>query len=253
MEKKTVSEFLKNLFIFVVVIIVFLAFLFYIIPKDEEITENHVKIYGQDSNEVLQVKYSMICDEVKSEFENTKIYEINNKYLSELIVDNKISNRENSISQELINLNKKKYYDEIMILSESLIEPILENYDIEQERRWRNYEFYFDNYNFKNSSKSDTSFIFYNKRSILKNFAESEVKANCSFVISPYVKEVYYITLINDTVETVEIDLITFDGEEKLSKYINLNTRKPIIEIKKIDSGFVRSDEKYEFTFKIWS
>ena len=224
----------------------FFSFLIYIITEDKVVyEEDKIQVYGENSDESLKIKYQLVCDEIKSEFEFTKISEINNRYLSDLIVEKKISNRENSISQEIVSMHKKGYDNQSIKLSEELIESILNSFDDKEQRKWVNYHFYYN--------EGNSSFIFYDKKSVLTEFNNSKIGVNCSFYTSPYYLERYYITFNNDSVEVVEVNLITFDGEEKLSKYIDLNTRKSIVDIKKIESEFVLTEEKYFFNFLVWS
>ncbi len=235
----------KNILIEGFLILCFFLFLISLIPNENSSVESErIQTFGKNTPEALELKYDVITKDIGKEFRYTKIGEINNKYLSDLVIEKKISNRENSISQELVTLYKKNLTEELVGLSASFIDEILDFYDDRTQRRWRNHLFYFEG--------EETKFVFYNRTPLLKKMNESLVIGNYTYVVKPYLYERYHFYLQNHTIKTVDVNLVTWEGEEELEKYVDINNFAPKVDFVDLRSEFVESDEEYIFYFYIW-
>lgn len=238
----------KKIYVFeIVIFILFISFLLYIptIFNDNDKYEKEKtveKTFGENSKAILETKYNLMLDNIVMNFNETKINEMNDPFLIELIIDNKISNKEHTLAQELIKLYEKNYSSEMHILAENIINFNINKFESPEESRWTNQLFLFRYY--------DEEIIMHNVSNLLIGFNESKSFAiKKSFFISPYEKEKYDIYFINGTNETIIVDLITREGEERLEKFTNINNSK---NIKNMKSEFISSQENYLFEFYIW-
>lgn len=237
----------KSLIIESIIFIIFVVFLIsipFFFNNDSNFNDEKVTNFGENSNEILKYKFQIMSEDIGFFFENNTVSKTDNNYLNKLIVSNKISNKDNSLAQELISLYEKNYINESKKLSNSLIKDFLLYYDGVETGIWRNYLFEF---------KSDNnSFVIYNKSDVLVNLDNATIKGNYSFLVEPYQFQIYNISLENGSSDIVKINLFKNFSDEKLSKYINLETHKPLIKIKDIKSYYIKSNKKYIFNFYIW-
>ncbi|MCA9497551.1 MAG: hypothetical protein KC589_11515, partial [Nanoarchaeota archaeon] len=189
-----------------------------------------------------QTKIDTIGKDILFDIKNRKVEDTTQiPYLVNLILKDKINNIENSLGQEIISFYLNNNSEIAINLSRELIEYKLNQFDEEKEWRWRNYLFYIIN--------GEKSFILYNQSNILRSVYDSEIIALNSVEIKPYKKQIYHIHFKNDSKKSIEVDLLTQESTENISKYIDSEEKK---NVKSINSQFAEAENSYIFKILIW-
>jgi hypothetical protein len=244
-------DFLKKYIIEAVVILLFLLFLFSI-PKlftDESKIEYTLTspIIGENQTmgKILEItKFQVISDAVIQDFVNTTIEDSNSQVAIDLILENKITNKQNSVGQELISLYERKELKEVEDLSYDIIENRLEKYDKPQDRKWRNEALYIFHGN--------ETYLVYENINLLVKVPDSDIVGLSKAVIRPYAYQKYIFTYKNGTKEIITIDLKTKEADKDISEFIDIETGKPKIELEDLKIEFIESEEEYLMQFVIW-
>lgn len=231
----------------VILIVVFILFIFFLfsIPmmfNDDnsfDFDSNKEKVFGKESDLMLKTKFQVIVDDISYFYNNSAVGNYYNPYLKTLLLEDKISNRDNSFAQELIVMHSKNYSSEADILSMSIVESILDKYDRKVDRQFTNHKFYF--------VYDGSEVVFYETDYLLKSYEESEIKASSTISVSLYDKEIYNFTFENGSKEIIEVDLITGEGSERLLRHTNSS-----VKINSSTSKYIMSNKSYDFYFKIW-
>lgn len=244
-------DFLKRYFIEVIVVIVFLIFLISIPKlfnndgKIEYTLSSPIVQESQSQGKILEItKFQVISDAVINDFLNTKIEDSNSKYAMDLILSNKITNKQNSIAQELISLYERKEFADVKNLADEIIETRLDKYDSKQDRKWRNEALYIFHDN-------ETYLIYENINLILK-VPEAQIVGLSKATIKPYAFQKYNFTYLNGTEEIITVNLKTKNADKNLTEIIDSNTGKPKIELKDLKITFIESNDEYIMEFVVW-
>lgn len=244
-------DFLKSYFIEIIVVIGFVLFLF-AIPKFltsdgkiEYALESPVIQENQTTGKILEItKFQVISDAVISDFVDTKVEDSNSKVAIDLIVQNKINNKQNSLAQEIISLYQRKEFADVKNLADEIIETRLEKYDKAQDRKWRNEALYIFHDN--------ETYLIYENINLIKKIENSEIVGFTKTTVKPYAYQKYHFTFTNGTVEVVTVDLKTKKADKDLGQFIDIETGKPKMEFKDLKIEFVESSDEYIVEFVVW-
>lgn len=234
--------------VFLLIFLIFLIFLPTIFLKNENFDMNQEKILltTNPSDYLEKVKYETIAKSITFVFDNISVQESNYKTLQHLLITNQISNRENSLGQEVLSLYLKNKTLHSTEVTKEIIDYILDQYDTEQQRKWRNHEFILY-YN------KTPLFTLYNSSHLIKNFNNSTIFAKNSINISIYSHQLYIFEFLNQTIKKVLIDLNSNQSHFDLLKdFFDEDTNLPKSEIKNFNSTFIKSNKIYQIEFKIW-
>jgi len=139
------------------------------------------------------------------------------------------------MGQEIITLYLTKKYDLAINLSNSIIEEVLNKYDTELERRWRNYllllKFEYD------------VFILYDQTNVLISIYDAKSISQSKILISPYEFQKYYFKQEAGGVEVVTTNLLRGISDKNISEFRN---------IENVMEEYTLSNQTYEFKFYIW-
>lgn len=237
------------IFVFIFLFAIFLFFLPKIFVDDsyEYYTKNdEVLLETKNSKEIEQVRFETISKTIIETLNNITIRDSNYRTINHLLVTNQISNRENSLGQEIIYQYKKNKTLQAQEVTREILNYILEQYDTQEQRKWRNHELLL----IKNNTKIST---LYKSSHLLLKFNESEIKAQSNFTLSLYSHQVYEIFLNNGTKEEIKIPISSQKNQHVyLSQYFDNQTNQPKPIVKNFTTNFVESNEKYIIDFKMW-
>lgn len=236
---------------FILISFLVLLFIFFLLKLPELVNEKNIetdKITSYESvnkpGKILeQTKFDIIAKSILFDLKEIKVenmMQIN--YLVKLIVSDKINNIENSLAQEIVSFYLNNETEIAQNLSKEFVEYKLAQFDEEKEWRWRNYLLYLID--------GDEILILYNQTNILRSVYDSEIVALNSIEIKPYEKQIYYVNFKNNTIKTIEVNLITGESDDNISKYINSKDNNNVVSI---NSKFIESDKKYIFKILIWN
>lgn len=244
--KKKFKEFL------VIFLIIFFFFLFLLfLPSFFEIDnfyDNSDKIILQTtaSTSLEQIRYDLIVENLLLVFKNISIQDANYKTLQHLLVTNQISNREHSLGEEILSLYLKNNSLASREVSKEIVDYILDQFDTEEQRKWRNHEL---NLYYNNSKLINL----YNSSHLVLNFNSAQIKSRDYINLSTYKYQKYNFEFFNGTSEEILIDLNShLDYLEILSPYLDSNGL-PKKDIKNVNSSFIYSNITYQLEFKVWS
>lgn len=239
----------QNLIITVVIIIAFLFFLISI-PKlintenSNFNSQNKITKFGQNSDYLEEKKYKYIAQVVINGLKDDIITYENDEYIKELIINNKIGNRDNSIGQEIIYFYENNKKNIAKKIATNFLEDRLNRIDLEEDRRWRNEILYL-------IDKDNNIHTLYEKMNILTHPNNAKIIAIDTINISPYEYQIYNITLNNNSNEIITINILENKNLINLSKYTNIENQN---NYKEINSYFIESKNiSYQFKFMIWS
>lgn len=246
------KDFLKKYFLVEVVIVVFFILFLFSIPKIftgegkvEYTLTSPVIQENQTAGKILEItKFQVISDAVIKDFTETKVEDSMSSVAIDLIVQNKINNKQNSLAQEMISLYQKKEFADVEDLAYDIIETRLDKYDKKEDRKWRNealYIFY-----------KDETYLIYENINLIKKVEDSEIVGFTKTTIKPYSYQKYHFVFENGTEEIVTVDLKTKQSDKDLGQFIDIETGKPEMEFKDLKVEFVESDDEYIIEFVVW-
>lgn len=253
MRKKAIEN-LKSFTIMFLVVVLFILALVKLpdIVMEKEIYDSfnsdnvRVKDFGKSDNFIEETKFITIADSIIDDFNTIKINDVMGvKYVVELTLDSKISNRENTIAQEVMSLYLRNYTDEAKNLTKFFVEHRLDSFDDKEDWTWRNYEMYmiFD----------DISVVLYSKKSLLVDVYDANIVGLSSSIVKPFSMQIYNFSYINGSYDIVSVDLISGEEFGNLSNFIDTeNSNKLKSGIDSLDVYFEEMDKIYEFKFIVW-
>ena len=131
---------------FVIEVSLLLLFLFFLISipsfiNDDSSTSNHRIINNNVESTGIyeETKFKVITQSILSDIDNIKVEDTTNNYIINLLLNDEINNRENTIAQEIVSLYLKNDTQISSELSRNYIEEALDNYDEKKDRVWRNH------------------------------------------------------------------------------------------------------------------
>lgn len=249
-KHETPKSFYVSLLVSVLVFIVFLSYLPSMLSDEEEIDYGYNDYYDpspKGDKELQTTKFNMITESILDDFVNFKIENEFSDYVVDLTLNNKLSNRENSVAQEVLNLYLSNKSSEAKKLVNDFVVRRLNAYDNRDEWRWRNHVLTLNN--------NGDEYILFNESNLLRSYEEGEAKGISSKNVSIYEFQVYYFTFPDGYTEIIKYNLFTGASiGGNISDFIDTgHGNKPKIDLWKIESDFVESDEIYTLEFKIWN
>lgn len=247
--KKKVRDFLKknkSNIIFLAILLLFISLLTSV-PSlvNNAKTKSETVYFNEDAIDPYEKeKFEYISKTVLDDITNLKINSINMNYVNYLIYEDKIINRDHTIGQEIVaqyvngNINISKN------LAREFVEMSMNKVESKKERIWRNHRL-----SFEHRGKEE---ILYEDTKLLVTPIESKYVAIGSKIITPYKFQIYTFTFDDGTQENVTLNLLTNEGEEQLSNYIDFETDTPKMNFTSIESKFVNSNDRFELKFIIW-
>lgn len=247
MSKNNNKKLNLNFLIMIIIIILFFIFLISL-PTifNEEKTNNigeDTKTYTDSSNFLEENKFNYISETIITDLKHKKISDENSPYILNLISNNQIDNRDNSIGQEILYLYLNEKPTQARELATNFIENRLDLFDSKVERKWRNEVLYLID--------GEDSIELYEHAPLLKSPYDAQTLGVSVIKISPYQYQIYKITLNNDSEDIIKIDLSNTNNNSnaKLNKYLGIENKD---NYKYINSSFIESNKTYEFKFLIW-
>ena len=244
-RKKKVKEF----FLISTIVLIFIGILS-ILPScvrgEETLDYGLEQKRGTDKSSTIieQTKFQTIADKVKIDLENVKVKDSYNPYIIELLVQNKINNRDNTVAQEILSLYLSNKTNVSKRLTFEYIEPILDHFDAKSDRVWRNHVLLLE--------YDNKSLPLYNESQLLKPIEKADVIGISSVTVRPYKYQKYYFTLPDRGVELITLNLFTGESDGNISKYIDLATKKPKVDLRAVESEFIESEDEYILKFVVW-
>jgi len=235
------------LFIFLILILIISSF--FSINKEITIDSKYSNktLYTQNKkiNSLIDYKYLYLTKLGLKEFNDTKVTDYNNNFITNLIYNNKIFDKDDSLAQEVVYfyiLNKTNLSTE---LTKIFFTQFLQKFDADEKIQWRDQVIIFiDPY----ENKKVTLF---NKSSLLITYNKSTYKGEYETSVSLYNKIAYYLYFKNGTVEIYNISLTDKDALLNIKNKIFPNN-KFNTKLKDVKKKYYYSKKKYYLLFKIW-
>lgn len=228
------------------------VFLFAFLPETQEISINTKNIYMIESQKdpekallVQQTKYDTISKSVLTDFNETKIKDGSINYVIELMAQDKLINRENSIIQEVIVNYIENNTDVATDLTYYFMLNRLNEFGTDSDRRLTNQllVLYLD----------EKEVILYNQTNTLRPLNEAKVSSQAEIYVSLFEKQKYIFTLFDGGTEEVTVDLFTGETNGDLNKYLDVNNNnRPRVGTIGVDSEFTLSENSYLVKTYIW-
>lgn len=233
--------------IFLIIFTIFLVSLpSFIFKNNNELDTDKVLLTTKSSDLLEQKRYEVIAFSLTNVLDNISVQNSYYKTIQHLLVTNQISNREHSLGQEILSLHLKNKTQHVKSVTQEIVDYILDQYDTQEQRKWRNHELLL----LKNNNVIST---LYNSSHLLLSFENATIKAETSFYLSVFSNQLYIFEFKNKTKEEVLIEINENRSNFiQLEKFFDKETQMPRRDIINFNSSFIKSDDIYEIKFRIW-
>ncbi len=236
---------LINCILLIFIIILFIYFLVSLVRTENSNFYSKEIIKTSSASDNLKLaKYEYISENLMKDLNSIKVNDLFLEIFLKLILEEKIKNRENSVIQEIINFYVLGDLDIARDISKEFIETYLNNFDLPEERKWRNYQFIlFDD---------EKEFILYEKISLLKSFNESNTSYVSDLDVKLFEIQKYVFLKDDNSTDIVLVNLSNNENKDLLFNYINFENSSLKTGIIDLKIEFIEENKSYKIKFLIW-
>jgi len=243
-------------FFYTFLIVTILLFVFFLTRIPYMINGDQINYHDEDINQInsnsnpdeflQKTKFEIITNSIMEDLTTIKIKNSYNSHILKLVEKNDITNRDNTIAQEIITLYLSNKSTQAKELTKYFIEEKLNTFDSRSDWRWRNHALILQ---IPNSTET-----LYNISNLLIGFEDAKTQGYSIQNVSLYEYQVFYFTFPDGLTKTITLNIFTKQQSGgNLSEYIDVEYgNKPKVDLRSIKSDFLKSKDSYTLQFMIW-